>query len=287
MSEINIPTNHIAIAKTKENPEDVANRCSAYCVASSFDNASLMEFAKTQGLTTIFKNANVIYCNLDNQPGDVFYFAYGVLVTWGLSREQEQAVLQATKAFRVQATDVIDYDHYLYYFAPTPKVNGNEITLPSGDVNVKLAVSHALAQSAKLGIFEGVIANTIQKTRYIPDSLANRGKIPLSRKAITKMMGQLFIERSMVNLHTDILDTPDFFWDHAEFLPLYTMISKDLDIDSRAEVLNARLDTLKELFDMLGSELNHRHSSTLEWVVILLIAMEITLTVSKDVLKLF
>lgn len=266
------------ILKTKENPSDVDNRCSAYCVASSFDNVALMEFAKTQGEITVFKNANVIYCNLAHQPGDVFYFSYGVVVTWGLSRDAEQAVLKSTQPFRIQATEVVDYDHYLYFFGPDPKVSGNEIILPSSDVNTKLAVSHALAQSVKLGIFENVITKTIKQSRYIPESLALRGKIPLSRKAITKMMGQLFIERSMVNLHTDILDTPEFFWEHAQLQPLYNMISKDLEIETRAQVLNARLDTLRELFTVLVTELNHRHSSTLEWVVIVLITSEIVLS---------
>jgi len=41
------------------------------------------------------------------------------------------------------------------------------------------------------------------------------------------------------------------------------------------EVLNKRLDLIKELFDMLASELHTSHSNTLEWIVIILIVVEV------------
>ena len=40
-------------------------------------------------------------------------------------------------------------------------------------------------------------------------------------------------------------------------------------------MLNKRLDIIKELFDMLASELANRHSYTLEWIVIILIMVEV------------
>ena len=50
---------------------------------------------------------------------------------------------------------------------------------------------------------------------------------------------------------------------------------KYLEIDRRAEVLNKRLDIIKELFDMLANELHNSHSNKLEWIVIILIFIEI------------
>ena len=91
-------------------------------------------------------------------------------------------------------------------------------------------------------------------------------------------MGELFIERSSVNLHSDILDIPEFFWDHSEVEPLYTMIANHLDLETRLEVLNQRLDIVHDLFEMLGNELNHQHSSKLEWIIIWLIVIEVILT---------
>ena len=63
------------------------------------------------------------------------------------------------------------------------------------------------------------------------------------------------------------------------------MVANYLDIETRVEVLNQRLDVVHELFQMLGSELNHQHSSRLEWTIIWLIIIEVILTLLKDVFR--
>ena len=95
----------------------------------------------------------------------------------------------------------------------------------------------------------------------------------------------MFIERNSVNLHTDILDTPAFFWDHPEFEPLYNMTRADLDVDARTKVLNTRLDIVRELFEVMGDELNNRHAAMLEWIIIILICIEVVLTLLTHVFK--
>lgn len=91
-------------------------------------------------------------------------------------------------------------------------------------------------------------------------------------------MGALFLDRSSINLHVDVLDTPEFFWEHPELEPMYLDVANELDIQNRGQVLNQRLDVLRELFEMLGNELNHQHSSRLEWIIIWLILIEVIIT---------
>lgn len=94
---------------------------------------------------------------------------------------------------------------------------------------------------------------------------------------------QLFVDRASINLHSDILDHPEFFWEDDEWLPLYLRAAKYLEIDRRAEVLNKRLDIIKELFDMLAAELHNSHSNKLEWIVIILIVVEVVFEVVQMV----
>ena len=65
------------------------------------------------------------------------------------------------------------------------------------------------------------------KTLPKPDD----GKIKLTRTSITKRIGQLFVDRASINLHSDILDHPEFFWEDDEWLPLYLRAAKYLEID--------------------------------------------------------
>jgi uncharacterized Rmd1/YagE family protein len=75
------------------------------------------------------------------------------------------------------------------------------------DIRNRLSISYALATSVKLGSFEVAIEKTIQESRYIPEELALRGRISLSKQEVSRKIGELYIQKSSVNLMYDILDT--------------------------------------------------------------------------------
>ena len=115
--------------------------------------------------------------------------------------------------------------------------------------------------------------------------MARDGKVSLGRKQITMQLGQLFVDRASINLHSDILDNPDYFWEDDEWLPAYARVAKYLEITRRAEVLNKRLDIIKELFDMLANELHNAHSNKLEWIIIVLIILEVFFQVVQLIME--
>ena len=214
---------------------------------------------------------------------DVFYFAYGAVVCWNLTREQGMQFVSMAHAFARQPMEEIESDEFTYIYGDTPKISNDEIVLPNSEVFTKLAISFGIAQSVKLGAFETAIQKTFNNMQHIPEALAKYGKISLSRREIRRKMGELFIERNSVNLHVNVLDAPEFFWEYPELDPLYKMTTNYLDLENRGQVLNQRLQVIHELFEMLGSELNHQHSSRLEWIIIVLIVIEVVLTLMVDV----
>ncbi len=67
-------------------------------------------------------------------------------------------------------------------------------------------------------MFEERIDQEIEKSKELPQSLARTGSIGLTRTEMAKKIGKLFIERNNVNLHTDILDQPEFFWEQDKYV---------------------------------------------------------------------
>jgi uncharacterized Rmd1/YagE family protein len=251
-------------------------RCVATCTATSYSLKALFEALKARYKATLYRD--VLHLEVSPEIQDIFCFAYGVVVFWGLDEKQEQTFLEELRAFEYRPYESSEKESMSFSFGLNPKIEEEEIILPDTDLFSRLAISHGLAQSVKLVTFENAIQKTIETTRHIPEQLASRGRIPLSKNEIRKKMGELFLERSYINLHSDILDVPEFFWEHAEVEPLYVMIANHLDLETRLEVLNARLDIVHELFEMLGNELNHQHSSRLEWIIIWLIVIEVLIT---------
>ena len=87
------------------------------------------------------------------------------------------------------------------------------ISVPeNSSVKSRLAVSFAIAQSAVLAVFEARIERKIEDYKYIPETLARNGKVKLSPKQLGMMIGEVFVIRHDVNLHSEILDKPDYFW---------------------------------------------------------------------------
>ena len=74
------------------------------------------------------------------------------------------------------------------------------ITLRSGDHMIKLAMSHAIAQSTKLSFFEEKMSQTMIDAQHVPKRLALTGELGMSRPEVVKILGRLFKSRVDVNL---------------------------------------------------------------------------------------
>lgn len=259
-------------------------RCTCYCTAASYDIPRLFQYLQQLGSSQLFRDVIHIQIKEDRQiKGDLFYFSYGAVVCWGFLEEEEKEILQSVKEFEKEPLAKPELDEFTYIYGDNIKIEEDEIFLHNKSTLTKLAVSHGIAQSVKLSTFEELIQKTIENTKKLPKDLAKKGKIPLSRKEISQKMGEIFIERNFINLHSEILDIPEFFWDYPELEPFYRRTAHYLDVSKRVEILNKRLNIVHELFEILSSELNHQHTSRLETIIILLILIEVTIAFFRDV----
>ncbi|HEU5280731.1 MAG TPA: RMD1 family protein [Gammaproteobacteria bacterium] len=258
-------------------------RCVSFCTAGSYDLLGLANFFRKKGYFTRLTR-DVLHVNNVKRPGDIFFFNHGCFVSWGFKKNFEDKLLEYVKDFAIAPLNPIEIDHLFFKQGEEMSIDTKErlrldvITLTSGDPQFKLAFSYALAQSIKLEAFEEAIKDAIKKNAALPEEISTKGTISLSRRAIFKRMGEIFIARSSINLNLEYLDVPEFFWRNPGLEPYYIMTKKFLDIPSRVMALNQKLDVLQELLDILNSQVQHRHSSLLEMIIIVLIGVEIAIS---------
>jgi len=258
--------------------------CCAISIATTYSIRPLYEVMRVSHRATLYRDVVHVAMNKDGVSCEAFFFSYGVAVFWGATKELARKIVhEDAVAFEQQRLDDVEIDEFTFTYGETAKIFEDEIILPNHDIVTILALSHGIAQSVKLNSFETALKKTFNATKVIPEELAKKGKIPLSRPEIRRKMGQLFIERNSINLYMEVLDTPEFFWEYPELEPLYMMTANYLDIKRRVEILNQRLDVIHGLFEMLGTELNHLHSSRLEWTIISLIVIEVAIALLRDV----
>eukprot|EP00942_MAST-04A_sp_MAST-4A-sp1_P002411 g2411.t1 len=238
----------------------------------------------------------------------IFIFPFGCIVLWNLTPKEEKIVVETALESdsnqsleeKQQEEDDMTYSYANNIGATTiprslpkkTKVESDEIILMTYELGEKMAISLAFAQSVKLSLHEETIDEKIELYKKYPEILSQTGKIHLSQTDIAKKIGELFIVKNRINLYSDMLDTPDVFWEEDEFEPTYKKVRKYLDMDKRIEVMNQRMDIIRELLELLSTQQDQTHANRLEFIIMVLIVIEVVIEVVwnillKDILGVF
>ncbi|KAL1620959.1 putative sporulation protein rmd8 [Diplodia seriata] len=231
--------------------------------------------------------------------GEMFVYSYGVVVFWNFTERQEkdiladltfsQSITNVALVTRPQQEEDFETEEFHFEYNPgisRPRVYNDMITLRSGDHMIKLAMSHAIAQSTKLSFFEERMAQIMIKAQYVPRRLALTGKLGMQREEVVSMLGQLFASRVDVNLSSNMLDVPNFFWESEPTLhPLYAAIREYLEIKPRIQVLNERCRVFLDLAEILSDSIADKKMTRITWIIIVLIILSILVTCSEVFLR--
>ena len=286
-------------------------RCTAYCTASSYNMRGLIKWLRdsrkiyhtkpklfdeclyTPFIYTDwrrdkrFEHENIIRLDeeggeikvSDKQP-DLFIFEYGVVVLWGFTEREEKSLLNDIDRFEKEklAQEDVQVEEFNYYITTSyqPRIYNDFITLRDGsNYMTKLSISHAIAQSVKISLFEELVDNTIEDTQDIPQEIALTGKVSMNKEEIMKSIGELFILRININLHGSVMDSPEIMWSEPQLEPIYQATRGYLEINQRVALLNQRLEVISDLLQMLKEQLGHSHEEYVEFIVIILVGVEV------------
>jgi len=263
-------------------------RCVSFCLAEGYRLPNIAVFFRSQGYE-VKQYRKVVHISKENIEQHIFIFSYGCVVIWNMKHRDEKILLNKLQSFSINSSNTTKTSKFIYRYGDHVEIMTHErfnldiIILESDSYQLKLAISYGLAQSVQLELFESEIQNTIDQNSYYPKQLAKNGNISLSRKEISQRLGQLFLARSSINLNSEYLAIPEYFWENPNFENYYNMSKKFLDIQRRVSTLNRKLDILHELFGMLTTQLQYRHSNILEWIIIILIFVEIMITLAEKI----
>ncbi|CAG8423805.1 unnamed protein product [Penicillium salamii] len=240
-----------------------------------------------------------------DEVGDIFVFPSGTVVAWSLpegftSYLATRTLLPAAEGAHVDELETEDLE-----FVEDPKrdnsiIKGDTIILGTNSgmneglsasqqsvdtVLTKVAFSSGLARSTKLAVLESLLSNYFESTRPIPTLLSRGSRLPFTRDFILRKTGQLLSVRAQLNLYSELTDSlPDIFWDSRHELGLegyYEQAGRALDVGIRIKLLNEKMDYAQEIASVLRERLSETHGLRLEWIIILLIAVEVGFEVMR------
>ncbi|KAL5366491.1 hypothetical protein BJX96DRAFT_161033 [Aspergillus floccosus] len=236
-----------------------------------------------------------------DEIGDIFVFPSGTVVAWSLpegftSFLATRTLLPAAEGAHVDDLETEDLEYVEDPQRENSSIKGDTIILgtkPTGPASgsqiperqtvdtvlTKVAFSSGLARSTKLAVLETLLANYFESTRAIPTLLSQGSRLPFTRDFILRKTGQLLSVRAQLNLYSELTDSlPDLFWDSRHELGLegyYEQVGRALDVGIRIKLLNEKMDYAQEIASVLRERLSETHGLRLEWIIILLIAVEV------------
>ncbi|CAK9439326.1 uncharacterized protein LODBEIA_P35020 [Lodderomyces beijingensis] len=214
----------------------------------------------------------------------------GTLVGWNLTEEEivekylpmlENAIESKFEEFESEEIDWIE----LQEVPKEPLNNGNsylhgEILVVQGADAEKRTLDMAafaigLSRSTRLSILETQLDEFLELAKKNSDILARGKRLTTTEHEMLQITGKLFLLRGKLNLYSELIDTPDLYWSEPFLERIYNSVSKILDINSRISIMNRKLDYATEEQRAFLSVLNEKKSTRLEWIIILLIMVEV------------
>lgn len=221
---------------------------------------------------------------IDNKEREIFLFREGAIVFWNMSATERTEVLHLIEkhsaspyasSLYLTENECLKYDYSADRKTCLDKDVIHINAADQFDPLVKYTFSNALSLSVKLAIWEESLVRFVDTIEPVIEDVRLGKRIRVSRDQILRMTGELFTLRHLINLSSDLLDTPDFYWDRENLEPLYQKMANYLSINRRTKVINEKLKHCCELTELLSSHLNDKHHTRLEWMIIVLILVEV------------
>ncbi|XP_072121727.1 required for meiotic nuclear division protein 1 homolog isoform X1 [Mobula birostris] len=275
-------------------------KCTAFATADEYHLENLCSDLLSAGFHEITdlprdaSNVLVIGTEMLAKPNDyglIFLFREGSVVFWNVEDKTVKRIMQILEPHEIQPYEIAlvhwENEEVNYRILDGhSKLHRGEILLnsclDSGEsILEKFAFSNALSLSVKLAIWEVSLDNFVESIQFIPEMLKAGKQVKLSRSEVMQKIGQLFALRHRINLSSDLLMTPDFYWDREHLEQLYDKTCQFLNINRRVKVINEKLQHCTELTDLMRNHLSEKHGLRLEWMIVILISIEVLFELAR------
>jgi required for meiotic nuclear division protein 1 len=219
----------------------------------------------------------------------VFLARFGGVVFWNcpepLIRQihEELKSLPGLSSLEEQARDFLK----VKVGAAEDSVEFSEVRLREFSLEKLRIVSLTLAQSVALDHFEAAVSRAMARFQPVVNALSHEGKLLLPHREVLRIVGFAMEVRAAVLDNLTLFDDPPETWESESLAHLDSALYGQFDLEERLGAIREKLAYLQDagatFLGLLDTRKNHR----LEWIIILLILVEILLFIGKDLGPLF
>lgn len=258
---------------------------------------NLDEIGEHFGITRKFKWKDYLILKADNLKGIVnasedklvYVFHFGSMVFINFQHHEIMDVVKYVLKLETQiiAPDIFAYsdDYKLEFNIIEPPAINNDFMIVSEKSDYQLEiVSTILAKSVALEKNEIAIDTMLDRIEAVINDL-NRGKLGVSDEDLAKMLAKILSFKLNTISYIMLLDNPDITWNNVEAATLYNKLSLLFELSDRYEKIRQKIEMLIDITEAFSEMAHAKRGTRLEWLVIVLIAIEIILSLYEMFIK--
>lgn len=207
----------------------------------------------------------------------VVFLSYGAVLFWiGNEATSVEILIAISKARGTKDVPVQGQTElFVRLNQENEQVNFKDIWLKELSIEHIKIISETLGQSVALQHCDQLVQELLTQSGPAVQELKTRGRIKESSPEILKLIGATLEMREKTLARLALIDAPLEAWRSERLSRLHAQLDGHLKIKQRLATLQTKLDYLLDLSDILMNFIRHREGHRLEWIIIILIVIEV------------
>ena len=223
----------------------------------------------------LFQDSDELYYK-SSENKFIYIFQYGMVSFFNMNASEIAAALEEIKPFcTTYFSEKLSEDIQIEVQQNALKVEFNIVILPElNDEMIRLVMlntSQSVALDRYADITEELLIETHEHTKY----LENKGKLDISGNTLKRFIGRVLNIKNRISENLYIFDSPDSTWENEQLNKLNQELKVSFDLKDRYRLIHDRIEIIKENLELFKDIMDHKESSRLEWIIIILIVIEV------------
>ncbi|MEQ9147396.1 MAG: RMD1 family protein [Cytophagales bacterium] len=247
---------------------------SAFYIAGSID---LIEYKKNNHKHLISSNASELYYHISKDQY-LLILNYGLMVFAGFSELEIKQYLDKMKSYCSNTTSELLSDELTIILSNDPRqfeMTFDFLTIGRFDLEINKAIMLNLAQSVGLNYYDILSQQILREIKNSTLILGKSGKIKLKHKEALRLSGQSLTAKNGIAENLYILDSPDITWEDEYIDKIHKTLSRHFELRGRYQSIENTFKIIEDNLNLYIAYNHHRESSRLEWIIIILIVIEV------------
>ncbi len=206
-----------------------------------------------------------------------YYFNYGVIVFSGHSEEEFKLAVKAVQPYLKNPTTNWLRDDHKISVGDIGKMEFefDQVIVDHLDEKVFRIAMLNLAQSVALDHYHEVCEHLLTEIKGFTNHLEQTGRLSINRKNMLKFIGKALNTQIEIADNIYIFDAPEQVWDDEYLDNLHKGLMKHFDLRVRFSEIEYTLKIIEGNLNVFREISNQRQSNMLEWIIIILILVEV------------